>query len=437
MNEKGITNILDNIDISEKEFDHIDVELNDIEKKRIRKNYKKTIIKKSSIVKKVGIACALVIAISITPIIAPPAMASNIPILSNIYETLGIYHEYKDYTTYIGQSINVSKYTYTIDNIMVTPYKSLMAVKITSTEPIPEDHEGFMITPSIGGVHCDSGSSQDYRIDDHNIVITFEHDYLNKIPKKSTIKIDIESFDYRDTDSHGTFEFKSDFDRSYTEFTSLPVINTNIDKYGVKVKEINSSIIETNIVSEGYEKDKLKFLLNIDGKLYGGLESLSSGKMTTRIEGLNVNAINNSKNISLLIYEAKYSEDECDDRNESLKKIIEQPTNIEEQNVFFLPYYNFLDGHKGEFYNLEKNENTIIIHYKGESSDIISLSDMSASYEGNINLAISKVILNPNDKNDFILEFNNLPKDKKIKLSFLNMRDINNSYTLLDTVKVK
>lgn len=437
MNEKEIMNILDNIDISEKEFDHIDVELNDIEKKRIRKNYKKTITKKSSFIKKAGIACGLVLIIGITPLIATPAMACNIPILSNIYETLGIYHEYKDYTTYISQSIKVSNYTYTIDNIMVTPNQSLMAVKITSTEPIPADHEGFMITPSIGGVHCDDGSSQDYRIDDYNIVTTIENGYINEVPKKSTIKIDIESFDSRDTDSHGTFEFKTDFDRSYTEFTSLPVKNATIDKYGVNVKEINSSIMETTIVSEGYEKDKLKFLLNIDGKLYGGLESISSGQMTTRIGGLDVNAINNSKNISLLIYEAKYSEYECDYRKESLKKTIEQPNNIEEQNVSFLPYYNFLDGHKGEFYNLERNENTIRIHYNGKASDIIPLCDVSAWYEGNINLAISKVILNPKDKNDFTLEFNNLPKDKKIKLSFLNMNEMVNNFTLLDTFKVK
>lgn len=275
MNENEIKNLLDNVDINENEFDHITVELNDIEKKRIRKNYKKTITKKSSIIKKVGVACILVLTVGITPIIAQPAMAYNIPILSNIYETLGIYHEYKDYTTYVGQSVEVSKYTYTIDNIMVTPNQSLMAVKITSTDPIPEDHEGFIISPSIGGVHYDTGSSKDYRIDDHNIVITLENEYLTKVPKKSTIKIDIESFDSRDTDSHGTFEFKADFDRSYTEFTSIPVENVTIDKYGVKIKEINSSIMDTKIISDGYETEKLKFLLNIDGILYSGLESSS------------------------------------------------------------------------------------------------------------------------------------------------------------------
>lgn len=106
-------------------------------------------------------------------------------------------------------------------------------------------------------------------------------------------------------------------------------------------------------------------------------------------------------------------------------------------NVSFLPYYKFLDGHNGEFYNLERNENTIKIHYKGKPSDIIPLSDMSAWYEGNINLAISKVIPNINDENDYTLEFNNIPNDKKVKLTFLNMNDIVNNYALLDTIKVK
>lgn len=157
--------------------------------------------------------------------------------------------------------------------------------------------------------------------------------------------------------------------------------------------------------------------------------------MSTRFEGLDINAINNSKSISLLIYEAKYSEDECRSRVESLNKTI--PNRIEEQNVSFLPYCNFSDGHKGEFYNLERNENTIRIHYKGLASDIIPISNMCAWYEGNSKLSFSKIILNPNDENDFLIEFNNLPKDKKIDISFGDMKNMGNNYTLLDAAKVK
>lgn len=453
MNEKEINYILDNININEHEFNHIDIELNDIERKRIRKNYRKAINKKTSIIKKFSIACTLVLtigAIYVTPIVAPPAMASNIPILSTIYETLGVYKEYKDYTTYIGQSITVSNYTYTIDNMMVTPYNSLIAIKITSTEPIPEDHEGFMIDPSIGGVHWNSGSSdKGYMIDDHNMITFIKHDYINKVPKKSTIKININSMDSRDdnTNTSGKFEFKADFNRSYTEFTSLPVKNANIDKFGVTIKEIRSSIMETDIVSEGYDQDKLELLLNVDGKIYGGLQGTFSGKssrnvntkctLVTNIEGLNVNTINNAKNISLLIYEAKYSGNESTNFRESLNEPIQQPDNIEEQNVFFPPYYNFFDGHKGEFYNLERDENTIRIHYKGKSGDIIPLCGINAWYNGVKKANFSKVIPNSNDKSDFTLEFNNVPLDKKIDISFINMDHIFNDYTLLDTVKVK
>ena len=52
MNNKELLNALENLNIDENEFDHINVELNDLEKKRIKKKYKKAIKKKSLFLKR-------------------------------------------------------------------------------------------------------------------------------------------------------------------------------------------------------------------------------------------------------------------------------------------------------------------------------------------------------------------------------------------------
>ena len=59
MNNKELLNALENLNIDENEFDHINVELNDLEKKRIKKKYKKAIKKKSLFLKRAATIAGL------------------------------------------------------------------------------------------------------------------------------------------------------------------------------------------------------------------------------------------------------------------------------------------------------------------------------------------------------------------------------------------
>jgi hypothetical protein len=452
--DKEILDMLDNITIDENEFNHIDVELTDIEKRRIKKTYRKNIKENKSLSKKIAIAAALIMCITASIVSTQPVMASNIPVLSSIYETLGIYDEYKDYTKYIGESIKVKNYTYTIEQLMVTPYKSLMTVKITSDTKFPEDHRGFMIGPSIGGVHWNSGSGgEHYKIDDYTIIQTIEHNYNNRVPKKSTIKINIHSMDDRDIDSNGNFEFKADFDRSYTEFESLPVKNVNIDKFGINVKEINSSIMGTDIVSklrfkdnseQEYMKknDTLEFALQLDDDIYGGLKASSTstflgyvtGTLKTQVDSLSVNTLKKAKNISLLVYESRYTTEELVDMTTDEERT-EQET-ISSQNVSFNPYLNFDEDKKGEFYGLERNDDTIKLHYKGDENNLISLTNSCAWSKSNSRkFYFCKVYRDPNKADEFILEFDGVPNDLQVSINTYS--NIHNSHTFLNEFKIK
>lgn len=452
--EKDILDLLNNIIVDEDEFNNINIELNDIEKKRIRKKYRQKIFLRKRVLKSSAIMATLVSVIFLGGIAAPAMATSNIPILSNIYESLGIYSDYKDYTKYIGETKKVGKYEYKIEEFMVTPYKSLIGIKIISDDVIPENHQGFMTDIEVGGVHWDSGSSKRYRVNDHTLVTIIEHNYNNKVPKKANITVNIHSIDSDDdaNETFGRFQFKADFDGSYNEFTSIEVNNIRFENYGVKLKEINSSIMGTDIVSkirskedsvEDYisKKDKLEYVLKVEDKFYGGdkYSSLDSsfwsgieGVAITQIDNLKYDQIINANNITLMVYEAKYSNDELTsvytDDNQSVDKT--------EQGVSYVEEYKFQDGTKGLLYNLERYKDTVKIHYKGKESDIIPLSKYVGIYSDKIpNRMYYPNIYRKSDlEGEFIIEFKNIPQeDEDLNMTF----GCNNEYSLMGEYKIK
>lgn len=456
INQREVLEIIDNIDINEEEFNKIDVELNDIEKKRIKKSYKDKIKYKKFSYKNAIVAVGLTITICTGMVLCSPVMASNIPVLSRIYENLGIYDEYEDYTTYVGQSEKIGKYTYTVEEIMVTPYKSLLGIKIKSDDIIPENHQGFMTSLEIGGVSWSSAESKNYRIDDNTIVTTIEHNYDRKVPKKSSIKLSIHSIDVNDdyNDTMGSFEFKANFDSSYSKFTTIPVKNIEFDKYGVKLNEINSGIMGTNIVSkiksneddEGVylsKNDKLEYILNVDGKFYSGYKysNLRStlfgikGLAITEIDNLTFNDIDESKNIELMVYEAQYTNDEIIEMSSGEYREAEKTF---DQGITYEEEYKFEDGTFGNLYGLERLDETVKVHYRGKESDIVPLTQNLRLYSNkNPNkYYVPNIYKNLNIDGEFIIEFRNIPKsDYSLEMTFWN--NSYNSYSLLEEYKIK
>lgn len=340
-NEKEILNIVDILDLSEDDYDNIDIELNDIEKKRIRKKYKKNILyKRTNYLKTALVACGLVVVIYTGSIVAIPVNASNVPIVNSIYETIGVYEEYKDYSTYVGESKSTDKYRYTIEEITVSPHKSIVAIKIESGHGIPENHEGFMVSTKIGGVSWDSSTSRNYRVDNNTIITTVEHFYFDKIPNKSDINIIIHSIDSEDYNNSTTaqFDLKSDFQKCYNEYFEKQLNKVLYSKNRVfLIDEINSSIFGTNIVSKAVSLENTNnslnnnfyYVLNVDNIEYnaettnGSSEKnfiLSKESYVAEIKDLKIDQLENAKSISLLIYESNENNLQDDKQNMILLK---------------------------------------------------------------------------------------------------------------------
>lgn len=449
--DKEILDLVDNLNIDENEFNNIDVELSHIERKRIQKNYRKNINKKNNRIKKVAIASGIIITLGTCGFMVTPTLARNVPFIGRIHETLGLTNPYEDYTKYVGQSTKVKGGTYTIEEIMVTPYKSLIAIRITGDEPISDDMFGFMISPSIGGERWRSGRSSGYRLDDNNIVRVIEHSYKKKIPEKADIKIIIHQEATEEKPAifgDGEFEFKVDFSKGYDEFKSINVNNVYFKDIGLNINKINSDIIGTDIIGTIYAKsnsgdnlgervfkkyDDLKFVLNVDGKFYGGYTSVTGefkdnkvkGDMVIEIQNLKVNDIKSAENISLYVYEDKnplrgYTEENY-----------KEPEMKNSSGVSYSEIMEFRDGHKGEFYKVERKDDVVKIYYKGHEEDLAYVANSHGWIEEGINYFPATTKIN---EGEFILEYKDVPKDKEFKLShgrFLN------SLTYIGEYKIK
>lgn len=353
-NKKEILDIIDNIKINEDDFKDIDVELNDIEKKRIQKKYRNKIKSKKSMNFKKGlIACGLAVAFFAGGVAAMPVNASNIPVLNSIYESLGVYDEYKEYTTYIGESQKAGKYTYTIEEMAVSIHESLIAIKIESDEIIPENFNGFMTNIKIGGISWDSGIGQEHRIDDKTIVKTIENFYYDKISNKSDVKIVIYSIDESDNNNSTTaeFSFKANFEKSYSESYEKDINGLLFkDDALIQIDEINSSIFGTSIVTKSlalkdintHDNFNLVYELRVDGKSYilevtnsslSNRYKIRKGRCILQVKELKVDTIKNAESISLLIYEENDQGLEDDENSITEKYLEENMTCIKEYKI--------------------------------------------------------------------------------------------------------
>lgn len=462
MNNKELLNALENLNIDENEFDHINVELNDLEKKRIKKKYKKAIKKKSLFLKRAATIAGLSILLFTGAFYSSPVKASNIPVLNSIYEMLGVYDEYADYSQYIGKSIEVTGGKYTLEEILITPYESLIAIRITGNEPFKEDSLGFMVTSSIGNVHFISATSSFHKIDDYTIIQIIESKYSSKIPEKSIINIDIHEMSSESSPStfdYGKFELKVDFGKSYDEFSSFPIKQAKLSEYDLKFKEINSSILGTELLgnittlrnSESEYQEKMNnsyFILNVDGKMYGGFASYSLntlgkivfGKASFSFNGIKVNEFKNAENISLSVFKTRYSYEELDKlyESEDAKYINElnesQENKITSNGVSYYKTVNLFNGEKIDFYNLERKNDTVLLHAKISPNEIPLLTKITGRSQDGINIHYPKIYANPEKENEYILEFFNVKEN--VDFSINNYINYNNEYIFLEELEI-
>lgn len=452
-----ILKISENISLNKEDFENIDVELNDFEKKRITKFYRNKINSPKYKFKKAVIASGAIILICAASIVCPPVNASKVPVLNSVYDSLGIYKEYKEYSSYIGESAEDGKYTYTIEEILVTPHKALLSVKIENNEVFTSEEElDFMIDLKIGGVRWDGSVAQNYKLDDNTIITVREYEFEDTVPRKADIELNIHSINYtseNSVDSYVNFNFKADFEKSYNEYTSMKIRNMNFKNERISLKEINSSIMGTNLVSsisaprdkvDSYKNiwDSIEYVVKVDDKYYGGNNSTHIGSSylgyifnedrgitTTHINNLKYDEFKNAKDITVIAYKGEEIQGENNDYDEK--------DTIEEQGIIYKREYKFSDGSIGRIDKVNRENNKITFEYSGKEEDIVALTRCCILYtqETENQKTYYPIIYRGNENNKFIIEFNNVYDDRILIMT--QFSDDIRKYTKISETNIK
>ena len=125
----------------------------------------------------------------------------------------------------------------------------------------------------------------------------------------------------------------------------------------------------------------------------------------------------------------------CDITWDEMRKIYKDNNGKEDvnketiNNVSYVKSFEFSDGSKGEISNIERNDNSVKVYCKGnsEKESLLMASSMNlyykfvegqvyfSNYQGDNYMSFYK---DPNDALGYVVEFDNLEKDKALELDF-------------------
>ncbi|MGG7098772.1 DUF4179 domain-containing protein [Clostridium sardiniense] len=418
MNPKDILDNLDSETIEDIELSEINI--SEIEIKRTKKNVKNKLKKRGNIKRKIVASAVVVILVGV---ISTPAVASNIPVLNNIYKQLGLFKGYEKYTNYIGQSKESNGYKVTIENIISIPNKLQAVVKIESKEPLKKKakQDNFMLRVNMDKrkAGISSSSSEDsYYLNDYTMVLNYKED-LNgdTYPKQGDLTLNIQklSEDFKEVELDLNFDAKVDFSSAFKDKYNI-VINKSINDK-TKIKSLESNAMGSELTFSGedikyiYDSWGPKYYIEVDGKIY------------TRTYGdnmdfpeLTADVVREAKSINVILSDTKESlewtgNDDTVKIESGQKGNIKYPKIIKSQN-----------GLKGEFYKIEWQGDKLEFYFKSEYAplaifDSLALSTYDNEGEQNFNRYCNSYTISKVD-DGYVAIFDGVDKKKNIELNY-------------------
>lgn len=410
----NIYEVFNELSLNEEEFNSIDENLTDLEKKKIKINVRKKASKSRNKYIKAAVASLICISVIGTLIVKPAfadAIIENNPFLDAIYEKLGYYKDYKDFSQYIGISKESGGYKFTIDKLVADEDTVLVGIRINKKDlnkNIDNQQEnGFMMTADVSSFSkhiIDRGGSTETKLDEDNTLVLLENDAAphKKLPKRFDMKINLHHM----SDDKVNVNFDLDVSREKIEHETIikkTLGESSIGSdYNVKFQQIKVSPINTKITysfNKPLSKDEyISFYAYDDkGQIYRWLNSGSdsSGYSTTTFKSLekntekiyivpciakNGNMISDAEYKSLDFYNKKYTLD--------IKR-----------------KFDFKECGEVNVYNIEKTGNKLKLYYSLQG-ELSKAADYTPVW-----LEVKKASLNDSGMLDYI-NYNNIKKYK-------------------------
>lgn len=264
---KNIYKSFNDIEVDIDKINSINVELDDISKKRIKNNIRNSIkVKKNKFIPKMvgATACLIILGMTIVPQESFAAFSSNIPVLNTLFSKFqGYGGDFKDYTQVIGIAQKDKGYEVKIEEVAMDNYSFKLIYTIRCKENvrdlIKKASNPFPHTPGksikLNGKKFVGGAGgSDRIIDDHTVQVIedFDIDRTN-IPQKFNISIDFNEIN--DVKGNWQFNFNMSKEKISKDIKAFD-INKEImvDKDGgnvkLNIKRISFSPISTAALME-------------------------------------------------------------------------------------------------------------------------------------------------------------------------------------------
>lgn len=394
-----------------------------------------------------------------------PAMAADSTDGTSTY----IGAETNNYTVNKDNSVEVNGLKIRINKIVASKHKLKVTVLVTSEKAFDEkDSNNTIVQLSYGENNQKTEGISYEKIDEKTLKISVERETEeDEIAEKGELRVDVVIPKYKvnvgiDADVDFTEAFENVIEKD---------ISIKMPEFNYTLKKVESSILGTIIEYSEPEKDvsdmKNDFinlpyssmLLKVGDKMYqlkssGGVSSSEEGIMNGgfEAEAATYDKVKDQKGMSLIPIVCNmnwtdlrkiYDENEWKKYNEN-----RDANKITTANVNYLKVFKFSDGTTGEIYDVERNDNNLKVYCKG-SSEIESLLMASNMYmyysEGNDKLAhfgmfgdSSNISFYRDSKQSlgYVVEFNNVDKDKVVEVDFENMISQIDKYKIGNEVEI-
>lgn len=458
--EKEIFELLNDVNIDEKQYDDVDIKVSEIQKYNLKSSLKKQIKSKgkSKKLKYAVSAAAVILTCVIGGGFIDPTFAQNIPVLSSVIEKIngnsGFKGEYSKYSQTVEKGVTDKDLTLTIkevvcdDNTLIIGYSIKSDKKIKDLLPDKNMAVPHLMFPEfkVNGtkLNVGSGGRGEY-VDDYTYIGTEELDIAAKsIPKN--FNFDIQVNNIGGINGNWSFKFsvsKEQISKKTTTFN--PNTKVEFKDCSINIKKVSLSPIDMAIVFDGrYKKDRNKNISGIieyndwfvlDDKGVELAPKGASGGSTFHIFNdfkyqMHFEALKETpKYLTVIPYMPKWHS------NKSGKyKIKESEKPLEGSYPIELP-----QGKMGKIIikDIKVLPEKTIVYYTAEGlapfsqAESLYIRDESDNIvEPKENLDIRKDLSNPNE---YVKEFEALDKGKKYKLSARNFED----YDVREDLKFK
>lgn len=384
---------------------------------------------------------AMFFIISIFPV---SALAQRIPFINSIYEKLGIFTGYENYTNYIGITNEKNGYKVTIDNIGATKDRLVVSMNVSSEKPLymnPKDDNFIVnISMNVNGVRGSSSGLSSYYIDEHNVLLVYEEKIHGSYSEKGTLKLDLlkREKDSLNEELSMSFNMNVDFSDAFSQSQTYTVEKQIFDNCILSRIEttimgtdifLNSSDINYNIESDLFKNysSSPKLYLEIDGILhfYDNTNLYKFKTVTSEI-------YKNAKNINLIVAQ-----------NTSNSKITESSMTFDMKDEFNILYPRIIESSSGKkciVSKIERTDDSIKFHLSSEFNPLVILSEsnlVELNTKGYSDRRYEGYAYKDTNNKDYILEFKNVNKDVKVKLNILAWKFQLDNYTNVTTIPLK